>query len=95
LAGNDECRGTRCLGACEKSAGGDDHNQQGEHGDQIDLAGIVSVVMVPVVVDSPAHWSCPPDESIEPMRLSGRGSGAAAMLKSLGSSAAEAAFMAR
>jgi hypothetical protein len=87
LARNDEGCSTRlALGQAEKFAGCNDDDQQGEHSDQIDLTGIVPVVMM---VEFPAHGSCPPGGSTKSMRHRGSGSRLAAMRVSLGSGAAE------
>ena len=56
LAWHDEGRCARRVGvAAVKSEGGDDHDQQGDDGDQVDLAGIVAAVMMLLVADFPAH----------------------------------------
>jgi hypothetical protein len=50
LAWNDEGCGARSIGAAQKSADGDDHDNQRKHCDQIEVTGIVMPV-----ADFPAH----------------------------------------
>jgi hypothetical protein len=89
LAWDDEgCRAWGCIeAAAVKSESSDDHDEQCDDGDQVDLAGIGTPVIVIAVADFPAHdW--PPGGSIRSMRVQGSGSPRGSNADSLGSAAA-------